>query len=76
MQYVTVAVNYFTKWVKTETLASITQANIKEFVCKNIVCRYGVPRTIISDNGTQFDSDEFKELCDDVQIKKVFSLVA
>ena len=49
---------------------------IKEFVYKNIVCRYGVPHTIISDNGTQFDCDEFKEFCDDLQIKKVFLSVA
>ena len=49
---------------------------IKEFVYKNIVYRYGVPHTIISDNGTQFDYDEFKELCDNLQIKKVFSSIA
>ena len=44
---------------------------IKEFVYKNIVCRYGVPHTIVSDNGTQFDYDEFKEFCNNLQIKKV-----
>ena len=48
---------------------------IKEFVYKNIVYRYGVPHTIVSDNGTQFDCDEFKEFCNDLQIKKVFSSV-
>ena len=37
---------------------------IKEFVYKNIVCRYGVPFTIVSDNGTQFYYDEFKEFYD------------
>ena len=43
---------------------------------KNIVYQYGVPHTIVSNNGTQFDYDEFKEFCDDLQIKKVFSSVA
>ena len=38
-------------WVKAEVLASITPAKIKEFVYKNIVFRYGVPYTIISENG-------------------------
>ena len=48
---------------------------IKKFIYKNIVCRYGVPYTIVSDNGTQFDYDEFKEFCDDLQIKKVCSSI-
>ena len=49
---------------------------IKEFVYKNIVCCYGVPHTIVSDNDKQFDYDEFKEFCDNLQIKKVLSSVA
>ena len=70
-----VAVDYFTKWVKAETLASITPTKIKEFVYRNIVCQFGVPYTIISDNGKQFDCNEFKKFCDKLQIKKSFSFV-
>ena len=68
--------DYFTKWVKAEPFASITPAKIRKFVYKNIVCRYGVPHTIVSDNDTQLDYEEFKEFCDDLQIKKVFTLIA
>ena len=57
-------------------LAPITPAKIKEFIYKNIVCRYGVSHTIVFFNGTQFNCDEFKEFCDDLQIKKAFSSVA
>ena len=64
------------KWVEAEALASITPRKIKEFIYKNNVYRYGVPHTIISDNGKPFDSDEFKEFCDNLQIKKVFYSVA
>ena len=66
VQYVVVAVDYFTKWVEAEAFGSITLTKIKEFIYKNIVCQYGVPYTIISDNGTQFDCNEFKEFCDDL----------
>ena len=45
-----VVVDYFTKWVEAKALASITIAKIKEFIYKNIVCHYGVPHTIVSDN--------------------------
>ena len=61
-----VAIDYFTKWVKAKTLASITPAKIKEFVYKNIVCLYGVPHTILSDNDKQFGCYEFKEFCDNL----------
>ena len=55
VQYAVVAVDYLTKWVEAEALASITSAKIKEFVYKNIVCRYEVLHTIVLDNGTLFD---------------------
>ena len=71
-----VVVDYFTKWVEAEALVSITPAKIKEFVYKNIICRYRVPHTIVSDNDKQFDCDEFKEFCDNIQVKKVFFSVA
>jgi transposase InsO family protein len=40
-------------------------------VWKNIVCRFGVPKEFITDNGKQFDSDKFREMCEgpDLQIK-------
>ena len=37
VQYTMVVVDYFTKWVEAEALASITTAKIKEFVYKNII---------------------------------------
>ena len=75
-QYAVVAADYFTKWVEAEALASIMPVKIKEFEYKNIVCHYGVSHTIVSDNGKQFDCNEFREFCDNLQLKKVFSSVA
>ena len=46
VQYAVMAVDYFTKWVEEKALASITPVKIKEFIYKNIVCRYGVPYTM------------------------------
>ena len=45
-------VDYFTKWVKAEGLTSIMLVKIKEFIYKNIIYRYGVPHTLVLDNGT------------------------
>lgn len=42
----------------------------------NIITRYGIPYKIISDNGTQFESKEFTELCEKNGIIKSLSSVA
>ncbi|XP_027158219.1 uncharacterized protein LOC113759836 [Coffea eugenioides] len=49
--YVVVAIDYFTKWVEAEPLRSITGAAIQKFFWKSVVCRFGLPRVVISDNG-------------------------
>ena len=75
LKFAVVAVDYFTKWAEAEPLSSITAGKIVNFVYKNIVCRFGVPHTIISDNGTQFESQEFINFCTGLGIKKSFSAV-
>ena len=62
-RFILVAVDYFTKWAEAEALANIRDVDIKKFVWKNIVIRFGVPDTLISDNGLQFDSKAFHNFC-------------
>ena len=76
MKYAIVAVDYFTKWAEAEPLVTITTKKVINFVVRNIICRFGLPRTIITDNGTQFDSAEFKDFCQRFHIQKKFSAVA
>ena len=61
------------KWVKVETLATITEAKVQNFVWKNIVCRFEIPRMIILDNGCQFDSSGFRSFCSSLEIKNKYS---
>ncbi|KAK0578706.1 hypothetical protein LWI29_014874 [Acer saccharum] len=68
-----VAVDYFTKWVEAEPLVHITEANTISFVKKNILYRFGIPNTIIMDNGTQFDGKKFRELCDKYGINNYYA---
>ncbi|XP_074374514.1 uncharacterized protein LOC141714917 [Apium graveolens] len=60
VKYAVVAVDYFTKWAEAEPLATITAKKLREFVHRAIVCRYGIPYKLISDNGKQFDSKEMR----------------
>ncbi|KAL5550984.1 hypothetical protein UlMin_001160 [Ulmus minor] len=43
------------------------------FIWKNIVCRFGVPRELVSDHGTQFENEKLQSICDRLGIIKVFS---
>ncbi|RVX04322.1 hypothetical protein CK203_018519 [Vitis vinifera] len=61
-KFLFVAPNYFSKWVEVEAYASIKDKDVKRFVWKNIVCRFGIPQAIIADNGPQFDSSAFKDV--------------
>ena len=40
---VIIVVDYFTKWAEVETLATITEKKIENFVVKNILNRFGIP---------------------------------
>ena len=73
MKFMVVGIDYFTKWVEAEPLAKITQENVKNFVWKSIVCRFRVPRVLISDNGQQFDNTPFKDFGEQLKIKDHYS---
>ena len=69
-KFILVATDYFTKWAKVEAYAQIKATQLKQFVQKNIVCRFGVPYSIVSDNGPQFISKPFQQFCTEFGIKK------
>ena len=59
--------------MEAKTLATITKKNVRNFVWKNIICRYGIPRVLVSDNGKQFDNDVFRDFCSQLGIKNHYS---
>ncbi|GKA49271.1 reverse transcriptase domain-containing protein [Tanacetum coccineum] len=61
VKFLIVAIDYFTKWIEAKAVATITDNQVKKFVWDNIVCRFGLPGEIISDNGKQFRDNPFKD---------------
>ncbi|XP_026399348.1 uncharacterized protein LOC113295216 [Papaver somniferum] len=53
-EYIITATEYFTKWVEFIPLRGITGATIAAFIKEHIICRFIVPKHIITDNGTPF----------------------
>ena len=72
-KYLLVGTDYFTKWVEAEPLANIRDVDAKKFLLKNIVTRFGIPHTLISDNGLQFDSKSFRRYCCELGIINRYS---
>nr|XP_017227761.1 PREDICTED: uncharacterized protein LOC108203368 [Daucus carota subsp. sativus] len=75
-KFLLVAIDYFTKWIEAKPLAKITTKQVAQFVWENIICRYGIPRIMVTDNGTQFNNAEFKNYCEDYSIELRFTSVA
>ncbi|KAI0495696.1 hypothetical protein KFK09_021999 [Dendrobium nobile] len=67
-KFIILVVNYFTKWVEVEPLTKITEANAKQFLWKNIICCFGIPAKVITDNETQFTGKIFTIFCQDLHI--------
>ncbi|XP_022851304.1 uncharacterized protein LOC111373062 [Olea europaea var. sylvestris] len=68
LKFTVVAVEYFTKWVEAEPLAKISEAKLRSFIWKSIVCRFGIPKVLITDNGRQFDNSQFRNFCVNLDI--------
>ena len=64
--------DYFSKWIKAEAYRTIKDREVKNLVWKNIICRFGIPAEIVTDNGPQFISFYFQDFCDEWGIKLTF----
>ncbi|XP_013709051.1 uncharacterized protein LOC106412687 [Brassica napus] len=68
-RFVLVLTDYFTKWIEVEAFANITEKEVQRFVWKNIIYRYGLPYEIVTDNGSQFILNKFREFCERWRIR-------
>ena len=73
LKFLVVGIDYFTKWVEAEALATIIEKNIRSFFWRNIIYRYRIPRILLSDNGKQFDNDSFRDFCSQLGMKNYYS---
>jgi len=62
-EYILVAIDYFTKWVEAALYKSITQAMVAQFLKHNIICCYGVPGELITENGMNLNGKMIQQLC-------------
>ena len=73
--HVLVAVDKFTKWIEAKPIKSLDTGTAVSFI-RELIFRYGVPHSIITDNGSNFDSEEFRTFCNSQGTRVDYASVA
>jgi hypothetical protein len=69
------AIDKFSKWIKVRPLTNIGSKQAVAFFT-NIIHLFGVPNSIITDNGTQFTGKKFLDFCEGHHIRVDWAVVA
>ena len=72
--YILLVVDYVSKWVEATTFLKNDANTVVGFLQRNILSRFGTPRTIISDGGSHFSNKVFEKLMNRYGIKHIMSL--
>ena len=72
--YILLAVDYVSKWVEAIACPENDDNTVVGFLQRNILSRFGTPRTIISDGGSHFANKVFDKLMGRYGIKHIMSL--
>ncbi|XP_038068625.1 uncharacterized protein K02A2.6-like [Patiria miniata] len=62
--------DYCTKWMEAFPLPDATAVTVAHTLVTEFVCRFGVPQELHSDQGTNFESEVFREMCQILGISK------
>ncbi|XP_026442919.1 uncharacterized protein LOC113342667 [Papaver somniferum] len=69
-KYLIVSTDYFTKWVEASALRHIRDHDVFKFLFEHIICRFGIPAAIVSDNGAQLRGKNIDLLFNCFNIRK------
>ena len=69
LNFLLVGIDHFVKWIEVEPVATISTTNFQKLIWKNIVCCFGIPNTLIFDNGKQFINKGVEEFLANLGIK-------
>ena len=70
-KYILVAIDYLSRFCILQPIPNKKAETIATVIFEQIICNFSTPKTIITDNGTQFNNQILEELCKLFNIKKV-----
>ena len=68
--YILVIGDYFTKWQEAFPLKDMEAVSVVRVLVNDFVCRFGVPESLHTDQGRNFESAVIKEVCKLLDIRK------
>ena len=72
-QYVCIGIDSLTRWAEIRPSKTATAADVANFLYHDIVCRFGLPKSIQSDNGPHFANEVIERLTQILEIRHKFS---
>ena len=72
-KYIIVCTDYLKKWAETKAVKVATEEKVVEFLRENVFYKFGYPRELVTDQGTQFTSHMIENLLSQHKIKKMKS---
>ena len=75
LTHLLVAVDKYTKWVKARPIKKLVGPTTVKFIVE-LVIRFGIPHSIITDNGTNFAVGALAEYCEEVGTRLDLASVA
>ena len=69
-RYILVVSDYYTKWTEAFPMPNMEARTVADIIVREVVSRFGVPYIIHSDQGRQYESQLFLEMCKVLHIKK------
>ncbi|KAJ8040010.1 hypothetical protein HOLleu_14191 [Holothuria leucospilota] len=69
-KYIIVIMDYFTKWAEAFPMCNQNAATVAQIVVDNFICRFGAPEIIHTNQGRNFESELFLEMCNLFDIQK------
>jgi hypothetical protein len=61
--YIITAICYFSKFCISKAIKDFTATTTAKFIFEEIICKYGVPEQILTDQGRNFEAELIKHLC-------------
>ncbi|KAI5409487.1 hypothetical protein KIW84_055065 [Lathyrus oleraceus] len=61
-RFILISIDYFTKWVEAASYVNVTRQVVTHFIKKEIICCYGIPRKIITNNASNLNNTMMREL--------------